>query len=451
MRWRSCGSIWKRCGRYEYLLDKIKEPQARAFNPFLVAKSDKLKKLIEEVHQQIKGYEAYYQTRKRARRGADQITFERMIEAVVCDLCLVELDPQFDAVHLPLSHKVLRKASRYKSPVLGKTLPDLLSIMTAPEMDFVVLTKGHKHFRIIDQDLNVVPTEGVQSTLAPGPKLLSRIDRFAISQEDVTWSADQEPIVLRKPKKPGQTQPVAQEYKDTEQTHHLRAQMQDINAYLAQADITSDHPIVNLQDRYLRRIFNNGSFDQGGRLYGGFWQRMTSEERAGHIRINQDAIVELDYGQMSLMLLYAEADAQDDIPQGDLYDLSAYGIPADCRPGIKKTLQAIINSPTLPTRLPKGARKHIPSRISLQDILAATQKKHPKIYPLMTSNIGLRLFRTESDILIAVLTALREQGVVALPIHDAVLVADEDKETTKQVMKDVFRDITGISPEVTLE
>ena len=33
---------------------------ARAFNPFLVAKSDKLKKLIEEVQQQIEGYEAYH-------------------------------------------------------------------------------------------------------------------------------------------------------------------------------------------------------------------------------------------------------------------------------------------------------------------------------------------------------------------------------------------------------
>ena len=102
---------------------------ARAFNPFLVAKSDKLKKLIEEVQQQIEGYETYHQTRQRARRIADQKTHERMIEAILCDLCLLHLDPQYDAVHLPLSNQVLRKASRYKSPVLGKTLPDLLKIL----------------------------------------------------------------------------------------------------------------------------------------------------------------------------------------------------------------------------------------------------------------------------------------------------------------------------------
>lgn len=69
----------------------------------------------------------------------------------------------------------------------------------------------------------------------------------------------------------------------------------------------------------------------------------------------------------------------------------------------------------------------------------------------MTSNIGMQLFRTESDILVAVLGALRAQGVVALPIHDAVLVADEDKETTQEVMRGIFRGMTGITPRVTLE
>jgi predicted RND superfamily exporter protein len=50
--------------RFEYLLDIKKRDIARAFNPFLVAKSDKLKKLIEEVQQQIEGYEAYHQLGK---------------------------------------------------------------------------------------------------------------------------------------------------------------------------------------------------------------------------------------------------------------------------------------------------------------------------------------------------------------------------------------------------
>jgi hypothetical protein len=62
----------------------------------------------------------------------------------------------------------------------------------------------------------------------------------------------------------------------------------------------------------------------------------------------------------------------------------------------------------------------------------------------------MQLFRTEADILVGVLEALRYQGVVALPIHDAVLVADADKGTTMRMMKEVFKDYTGLTPQVSL-
>jgi hypothetical protein len=102
------------------------------------------------------GYEAYYETRKRARRPADQVTFERTVESILCDLCAVFLEPtDNDSVHLPLSNKTLRTKSRYKGTALGKTLPDILKVMSAPEMDFVVVEKGHSTFKIVDEELNV--------------------------------------------------------------------------------------------------------------------------------------------------------------------------------------------------------------------------------------------------------------------------------------------------------
>ena len=88
--------------------------KARAFNPFLCARTDKLMALIAEVQVQMSGYEAYYETRKRARRPADQVTYDRTVEAILCDLCAVEFEPNRDSIHLPLSNKVLRSKSRYK-------------------------------------------------------------------------------------------------------------------------------------------------------------------------------------------------------------------------------------------------------------------------------------------------------------------------------------------------
>ena len=113
-------------------------------------------------------------------------------------------------------------------------------------------------------------------------------------------------------------------------------------------------------------------------------------------------------------------------------------------------MQAIINSTELPRRLPKGSRKHFPSRINLKDIIRAVEKKHPVIFPLMTSGIGMQLFRKESDILVDVLEALRSVGIVALPVHDAVVVRDDNSDKAKAVMKKVFRGHTGITPDVTL-
>ena len=118
-----------------------------------------------------------------------------------------------------------------------------------------------------------------------------------------------------------------------------------------------------------------------------------------------------------------------------------------CRPGIKKVMQAIINSPEIPRRLPKGSREHFPSRINLRDILRAVEKKHPVIFPLMTSGIGMQLFRKESDILVDVPEPSKPK-VLSPAIHDAVVVRDEQPDKAKAVMKKVFKEHTGITPQM---
>ena len=422
--------------------------KARAFNPFLCAKTNKVMALITEVQIQMSGYEAYYETRKRARRPADQVTYERTVEAILCDLCAVELGHNNDSIHLPLSNKVLRSKSRYKGTALGKTLPDILKVMSAPEMDFVVVEKGHSTFKIVDDDLNVAFAGGQQTILRAGPKLLSRIDGFDITRGDMGQAPEDEVLILRAPKRHSNSIAAYQEYDDDKTTLSLRQQMNDINAWLDTADISCSHSQVDPTQRRLRRIFNNSDFAQGGRLYGGFWQAMSSDERQEHILIEGDCCVELDYGQMSLAILYGLTGTKP--PEGDLYDLSAEGIPTDYRKGIKTVIQALINSSKVPTKMPKGVRKLIPSRYSINDILEAVARKHPAIYPQMTSGIGMQLFRKESDILVDVLLTLKTQGIVALPIHDAVVVQDDNSDKAKAVMKKVFKEHTGITPDVTL-
>ena len=431
------------------LLESNSSLKARAFNPFWCSASERMKELINEVQQQVEGYESYYKLRKRARTAINQETFESILEALICDLCISVLQPNHDAIHLPLSNKVLRSKSRYKGIALGKTLPDIIDVLIAEEMNFAGLMKGYSKFKIIDDNFNLAFVGGRQSTLWAGEKLLSRIERFNISYEDIKQNEAEEIIILRAVKEKPEAKGKLVEYEDTDVSTKLRAQLKDINSWLQGASITADLDSVNSYDTRLRRIFNNNDLAHGGRLYGGFWQYMTSTDRLVHILIGGENVIELDYGQMSLMILYGMVGEQPD--ESDLYDLSGFGVSNEYRKGIKKCIQAIINSPKLPSKVPKGTRKLLPARRSMFDILRAVKSKHSLIYSLMTSNIGMELFRKESDILVDVLLALKNRDIVALPIHDAVIVKEKDKQETIIVMKDIFMEHTGLTPNVTLD
>jgi len=147
----------------------------RPFNPHLCTGSEQLRSALDEIIKQLEGYEDFYKLRKRKRREVDQATFERTVEALVCDLVCRSAEAPGGGIHLPLGNKVLRKKSRYKGSALNKTLPEVLRIMAAEEMSFVEIEKGKTTFKVIDQDLNTVAMQGLQTVVRPGAKLLSRI------------------------------------------------------------------------------------------------------------------------------------------------------------------------------------------------------------------------------------------------------------------------------------
>lgn len=62
---------------------------------------------------------------------------------------------------------------------------------------------------------------------------------------------------------------------------------------------------VELNRVRLHRVFNNGSFEQGGRFYGGWWQSIPSKYRPC-ITINGHATREFDYSNLHAAILYAQ-------------------------------------------------------------------------------------------------------------------------------------------------
>ena len=104
------------------------------------------------------------------------------------------------------------------------------------------------------------------------------------------------------------------DYTDTAETNAMRDDMRRINAWLERASITfvdDGAEPVDVHDRTLRRLFVilegdplGQRFDLSGRLFGGFWQGLQRQRRAG-IRIDGEPVATLDYSSMFARLRFA--------------------------------------------------------------------------------------------------------------------------------------------------
>ena len=417
----------------------------RPFYPFWRAGSDNLRLAVSELQQQLEGYEHLYGLRKRERRKPDQRTFERTVEAIVCDLVHRQLTCPGGKIHITQSHQVLRRKSRYKGMALNKNLPNWLRNMATEEMDFLTYELG-KRVVVIESDGSKATLKGQQTLIAAGPKILRRIRDCNFTLDDLAHNLDQEVVLLREKKKRSDQSGELLEYKDTIETDRMRSELCQINDSFASMDVECCDDEVDTSQRVLRRVFNNGSFEEGGRLYGGFWQNMKKEDREDCLLIDGEPLVELDYGQMSVNLLYGLAKTKP--PVGDLYDLSEQSIPIECRPGIKKFVNALIASSKPLARMPKKTRETIPKRFSYREVKEAVKERHAQIADFFEVGVGPRLMRLESDIMTEVLLRLIDQRVTALPIHDAILVRRDRVPEAKAIMIEVFQEVVGVEPVV---
>jgi hypothetical protein len=284
----------------------------------------------------------------------------------------------------------------------------------------------------------------VQSTMRAGARLRTRIQKFEIELADLGLNKGQETIVLKRSKESRWDGGEWIQYKDDENTVRFRNEMERVNDGLAKADIwfegtTKNGRPVDHTDRFLRRYFNNGSFQQGGRIFGGFWQALSKAERASGLTIDGEDIVTLDYAQMAPRVLYGLAGATP--PEGDAYIIPGYEWH---REGVKKVFNALRFTDRPPERFPLGTRKLFPDRATIGEVLGLLSEKHRPIAHLFGTGIGFRDMFIESEILVDVLLQLLDQGITALPVHDAVIVAKSKAPIASEVMLAVFYAHTGV-------
>ena len=140
-------------------------------------------------------------------------------------------------------------------------------------------------------------------------------------------------------------------------------------------EIAAPDKTVDPSDRRLRRYFNNGSFEEGGRLFGGFWQSLKKQER--HEGISDRQTRRLSPWTMPRWRRASSTGWSDKQPP----ETDAYRIPGleFHRDGVKKLFAAAMFSNFALSRAPQGTRKLLPNGMSVGHMVNLIKAHHRPI------------------------------------------------------------------------
>jgi hypothetical protein len=220
---------------------------------------------------------------------------------------------------------------------------------------------------------------------------------------------------------------------------------------------TSKKVKVNQLNKFVRRIFNNGNWNNGGRFYGGWWQRIPKDWRT-KIRIWNSPVTEIDYSGLHIVLLYSKEGIT---YREDPYILEGYEKSEEMRSLLKLVLLASINANDKNKAL-QAVHKDVnfdsdrfgwvkEEGINLSQVIEAFKNKHSRISDLyFFSGEGVRLQNIDSRIAEHVINHFTHQNIPVLCVHDSFVIQTDKAEELKTVMTHAFNDAISqieIAPE----
>jgi hypothetical protein len=329
------------------------------------------------------------------------------------------------------------------------------------DLDSMGLIDHRKGFRAVDDF-----SQGRLSRMRATGVLRQLFAEYALQPYMSELSDYEEVIVLRAAKKADQRRGDEVDYDDDKETDRMRAVVRELNKKLESVFIdlyVPDSMIGQLNDelgrkpenkpfeprrKRLRRIFNNGTFNQGGRFYGGFWQELPNRgqyEWRRSIFIDNERTTEIDYSGLHLAMLYATE--RKEMPSEDPYQLGNYD--ESVRSFLKVALNTMLNADNEHEAIGAiraDARDYpeIPnSEAEVRELIEAFRDKHKEIDKYFYKGFGVRLQYIDSRIAERVMVKLAELGIMALPVHDSFIVRAKWELTLARVMLGAFEETMG--------
>ena len=216
---------------------------------------------------------------------------------------------------------------------------------------------------------------------------------------------------------------------------------------------------ITQQDKFVRRIFNNSRWDQGGRFYGGWWQRCPKTHKE-NIVFDGVATAEIDLSGIHIVILYAHeginywAEVNED-PYSILV-INDIDPEIDLRAAAKLLLLTAINAET--TEKPFGAfrqqaelgspEKRLTNE-QLNSVLNQLKRKHEPIAHKLASGAGIELMYVDSQITERLIERFtRHYQCPILRIHDSYIVPFGYDRILRKEMQAAFETVTGVSQPV---
>lgn len=203
-------------------------------------------------------------------------------------------------------------------------------------------------------------------------------------------------------------------------------------------------------DKY-HRVFNNSSFEQGGRFYGHWSQNIPSKFRK-YITIDGKRTVELDYSCLHISMLFGLEDMVP--PRGDLYQLK--GINRQFRPVIKKAVNIILNAAT-EAEACKAMYNEVINKLAPDEkaicpkpkqIIEAIRNTYPNLIKYFCTGQGVKLQYYDSLIAEKILLDFAKDDICCLTIHDSFIIAEEHRNRLEELMTNYFRESFRFNPNI---
>jgi len=390
---------------------------------------------------------------------------KKHLKVILLDLYLCWLEDEEKSLGVGMSNSSYDFRSRYNSLHLSNHM--ILVVRRLYDRGLIGLWKGAEW-------------SGKTTRVWASESLVKAFQEAAIDQFMVVSHEDRETVILRDNEKK------LIEYRDDELTETDAAKVQKMRELLKEYNDALHNTFIDIptldegyienlksgrdevrhsishHHKFVYRVFNNGSFSQGGRFYGGWWQNIPKAYRKD-IFIDDQSTVEIDFKAIHIKLLYAQLGLEiDEELRGD--DAYTIEIPftdddEEARQIGKMLLLICINAKDEYSAL-KAFRSGLVNlgygKVGLKDkdltpLIQSLKDKHPKIQSSFCSNAGIHLMNIDAEIAALVLEDCLYFNLLPLIIHDSFIINSLEEEQLRQFMNDaVTRVVSSTSVQTSL-